>query len=177
MTEIMFKDLPFLNDYENINIIFDDFNIDDLKIETIKTSHDASDSRGFIITEGTSSFVQITDTGYLNQKYFAKLKNKNLYVMESNHDVEMLMHGRYPKWLKSRVLSDSGHLSNESSSYYLSKLVGPNTKEIILAHLSEENNTPEIALETIHKTFIQNNIDFNNIVIAKQFEKTEVIKI
>lgn len=177
MTELMFADLKFLDNYDHIMIIFDDLEMDGFKIESIKTSHDTSDSRGFIITEGACSVVQITDTGYLNQKYFNKLKNKNVYIMESNHDVEMLMHGKYPKWLKSRVLSDVGHLSNESSSYYLSKLIGPDTKEIILAHLSEENNAPSIALETIRNTFADNNIDFDKIIAAKQNEKTELISV
>src|SRR5574344_465998 len=170
MTELMFADLKFLKNYDDIIILFDDLELDDFKIESIKTSHDTSDSRGFVITEGNSSLVQITDTGYLNQKYFKKLANKNLYIMESNHDVEMLMHGKYPSWLKQRVLSDVGHLSNESSSLYLSKLIGPSTKEIILAHLSEENNTPEIALETIKEEFKEDNIKFDKIIAAKQNE-------
>lgn len=177
MTELMFADLKFLEKYDNIQIIFDDLYLDDIKIESIKTSHDTSDSRGYIITEGASSLVQITDTGYLNQKYFPKLKNKNMYVIESNHNVDMLMNGKYPKWLKIRVNSDVGHLSNDSCAFYMSKLIGPNTKEVVLAHLSEENNTPEIALETIKGTFKEYEIDFNNIIAAKQFEKTELTKI
>ena len=89
----------------------------------------------------------------------------------------MLMHGRYPKWLKVRVSSDVGHLSNESSAFYLTKLIGENTKEIILAHLSEENNTPELALETLNNEFAENNIKFNNIVVAKQEERTDLIEV
>ncbi len=177
VSELMYKDLGFLKRYENVMYMQDSFNLDDLQIETIKTSHDTTDSRGFIITEGNSSIVQITDTGYLNQKYFNKLKNKNLYIMESNHNIEMLMHGRYPKWLKARVASDVGHLSNESSAYYLSKLIGENTKKVILAHLSEENNTPEIALSTLKKELEDNNIDFNSIEAAKQNERTELIEV
>ena len=164
MTELMFADLKFLKNYDKIQIIFDDLDIGSLKIESIKTSHDTSDSRGYILTEGDSSFLQITDTGYLNQKYFNKLKNKSLYVFESNHNPEMLMNGRYPKWLKIRVNSDVGHLSNESCSFYLTKLIGPKTKEIILAHLSEENNTPDIALDTIKNTFKEYNIDFDKLI-------------
>lgn len=177
VTEKMYEDLPFLKKYELITILNENLEIDNLKIESIPTSHDTSDSRGYVITEGNSSVVVITDTGYLNQKHFSKLCNKSLYIFESNHDVEMLMHGKYPKWLKQRVVSDVGHLSNQSASYYLSKLIGPNTKKIILAHLSEENNTPEIALENINNYFLQENIEFTNIVTAKQFEITESAKI
>ena len=177
LSEPMYNDLPFLKDYDKVMFLQDKLTLDNVVIENIKTSHDASDSRGYIITEGSSSVVQITDTGYLNQKYFEKLKNKNLYIMESNHNLEMLMNGRYPKWLKARVASDVGHLSNESSAFYLSKLIGNNTKKVILAHLSEENNTPEIALETLKKELLQNNIEFTNFEAAKQNEKTEAIEV
>lgn len=177
LSETMYKDLTYLKNYDNIMFLQDNLLLDDVYIENIKTSHDASDSRGYIITEGDSSIVQITDTGYLNQKYFEKLKNKNLYIMESNHNLEMLMNGRYPKWLKSRVASDVGHLSNEASAFYLSKLIGKNTKKIILAHLSEENNTPEIALETLRNELQENSINFTNFEAARQNEKTELVEI
>ena len=169
----------FLIDDETVEKIVEvsEITLEDLVIENIKTSHDTSDSRGYIVTQGNSSVVQITDTGYLNQKYFKKLQNKTIYIFESNHNIEMLMHGRYPKWLKARVSSDVGHLSNESSAFYLTKLIGENTKEIILAHLSEENNTPELALETLNNEFAENNIKFNNIVVAKQEERTDLIEV
>ena len=177
LTELMYQDLDYLKNYENILFLTDNLELEDLVIDNIKTSHDTSDSRGYIITQGNSSVVQITDTGYLNQKYFKKLQNKTIYIFESNHNIEMLMHGRYPKWLKARVSSDVGHLSNESSAFYLTKLIGENTKEIILAHLSEENNTPELALETLNKEFAENNIKFSNIVVAKQEERTDLIEV
>ena len=177
LTELMYQDLDYLKNYENILFLTDKLELEDLVIDNIKTSHDTSDSRGYIITQGNSSVVQITDTGYLNQKYFKKLQNKTIYIFESNHNIEMLMHGRYPKWLKARVSSDVGHLSNESSAFYLTKIIGENTKEIILAHLSEENNTPELALETLNKEFAENNIKFNNIVVAKQEERTDLIEV
>ena len=170
LTIPMLEDLPYLKTYENIILLEDDMIIDNLLIENIKTSHDTSDSRGYIINEGDNSVVQITDTGYLNQKYFNKLKNKTVYIFESNHNADMLLNGRYPGWLKRRVASDKGHLSNESSAFYLSKIIGSNTKEIILAHLSEENNTPAIALETLQNEFKDHEIEFNNIIIAKQNE-------
>ena len=177
LTELMYQDLDYLKNYDNILLLTDNLELEDLVIENIKTSHDTSDSRGYIVTQGNSSVVQITDTGYLNQKYFKKLQNKTIYIFESNHNIEMLMHGRYPKWLKARVSSDVGHLSNESSAFYLTKLIGENTKEIILAHLSEENNTPELALETLNNEFAENNIKFNNIVVAKQEERTDLIEV
>lgn len=169
----MFADLEYLENYDNILILLDSLDLEDVHVDVINTSHDASESKGYIFTSGNSSLVYITDTGYINNKYFKKLYNKNMYVMESNHDVEMLMHGKYPAWLKQRVLSDRGHLSNQASSFYLSKLIGDNTKQVVLAHLSHENNTEEIALETLKATLNEYEIKFDNISIAKQDSKTE----
>ena len=89
----------------------------------------------------------------------------------------MLLNGSYPKWLKTRILSDHGHLSNNSAGFYLSKLIGPNTKKIILAHLSKENNTSDEAIRTVKKTLNEYDITFDNIEVAKQKEKTEKIVI
>lgn len=177
LSNAMLNDLPFLNDYENLLIHDNDLAIDDIKIELIKTSHDVSDSRGFIISYDNKSLVYITDTGYINSRYFRKISNKNVYIFESNHDPEMLIKGKYPKWLQARVLSDVGHLSNEYASAYLAKLIGPNTKKVVLAHLSKENNNEEIALNKFLETMDNNNIDFKNVVIAKQNEISEVIEL
>ena len=169
----MYNDLDYLISYDNIIFLDNYIELEDTLVECIKTSHDTSESLGYVFTNNNKSLVYITDTGYINNKYFNKLSNKNMYILESNHDVEMLMHGRYPAWLKSRVLSDKGHLSNKSSAFYLSKFIGNDTNYIVLAHLSEENNTPDIALNTLKETLEEYNIKFDNIYIAKQYEKTK----
>lgn len=175
--EKMLLDLEYLKDYDNIFIISNDFDLEDVHVEILRTSHDASESFGYIFTSGESSLVYITDTGYINNKYFKKLYNKTMYIMESNHDVEMLMHGKYPGFLKQRVLSDRGHLSNYSSSLYLSKLIGDNTKQVVLAHLSHENNTPEIAIDTLRSTLKEYGVDFTNYSVAYQDKNTENFEI
>ncbi len=177
LTKNMLRDVPVLEDYEGTLIDDGVIQIGKTTVTPFKTSHDAVDSRGYLIEDDESSFVYMTDTGYLNQKYFEMLSNKNIYIMEANHDVEMLMNGPYPKWLKSRILSDHGHLSNNSAGFYLSKLIGPDTKKIILAHLSKENNTPNDALNTVEKTLLEYDIDFKNIEVAGQREATEGIRI
>ena len=150
----------------------------DINIRSIRLSHDVTDIKGFVIEEDTSSMVYITDTGYISENNFKYITNKNLYVFESNHDVEKLMNNpKYPHHTKIRILSDKGHLSNKDSSYYLSKLIGNNTSHIILAHLSEQNNTEELALSTLKQTLERKNINFNNIKIARQNEMTELIEI
>ena len=178
MSKIMFDELPkesLVRNYEDIVFFDKDFYLDNIKVELVKTSHDTKDSRGFIINEDDKSVVYITDTGYLNQKFFNKLKNKNVYLFESNHDIEKLINGSYPKWLKDRVVGPYGHLSNKDASIYLSKIIGEDTKKILLMHLSKENNTPELALNTIYEIFDEYNVSFENIDCASQREKSEVI--
>ncbi len=149
------------------------FNINNTKIEIIPISHDTNYAYGFILEENEKSLVYITDTGYLNRKILPKITNKNIYVIESNHDEEMLMDGPYPRHLKERVVSDTGHLSNRSTARYLSKVVSTSTKHIILAHISEKNNTEELAYKTV-KEKLPKNI---NIIVAKQHELTEVVEV
>ena len=174
VTEKQYYDLEYLKDYQDVVIYDDDIYIDKIKIESIKTSHDVSDSRNFIIKVQDEKVVYLTDTGYLNRKYFSKLQNAKYYLFESNHDVEMLLNGKYPKWLKQRIVGTQGHLSNKDSSFYLSKLIGENTKKIILMHLSKENNREDLALETLFNTLKEYDIEFSNVICAKQNEVTGV---
>lgn len=177
ITEKMFYEIEDLKDYTNILICEDVLMIEEIKITSIHSSHDAVDARNFIFEYDGKRIAYITDTGYINNKYFKLLHNIEFYLFESNHDIELLQHGPYPAWLKKRVLSDEGHLSNKLASFYLSKLVGDKTKQVILIHLSETNNLESIALETIKNTFIESDIKFNNIICARQNERTEVISI
>lgn len=148
----------------------------DLKVELIHTSHDTDCSVGFIFDDGVSSLVYVTDTGYINRKYLKKMVNKSIYIIESNHDEAMLMDGPYPHYLKQRVISDVGHLSNITTSKYLSTSVGEKTKFIILVHLSEKNNTEKLAYDTLFSKL--NNTSFNGkIMIAKQNEALDMIEV
>lgn len=175
LSQQMFYDLEEIKDYENIIIYDDAIYLKDVKITTIKSSHDAPDARNFILENKGKSVVYVTDTGYINRKYFNLLKDKEIYLFESNHDIEMLLNGPYPKWLKTRVVGSFGHLSNKDSAFYLSKLVGSHTEKIVLMHLSHINNTEEKALDMIHDTFKEYEIEFDNISCAKRSEITEVI--
>ena len=96
--------------------------IKDIKINIFKTSHDAGESLGFLIENNKKTLVYITDTGYINTRYHEMLKNKDMYIIESNHDIKMLMEGPYPYYLQARVRGDKGHLSNKQASNYLTKL-------------------------------------------------------
>jgi len=176
ITQKMFMEL---REIDNLNILIyeDDPEIEGLDIKSYRMSHDTGDTRAFVITEGESSLVYITDTGYVNSRYFKELKGKSLYFIESNHDIEMLTHGPYPEWLQKRVLSDVGHLSNKFAGIYLSKLIDQNTKNILLLHLSEKNNSEECALQTVIGSLSEINFNSSIIKCAKPNEISEVYTI
>ena len=173
--------MEILSEYDlNANYVLYDSNkasVGDLNISYIKISHDAKEAIGFIVDDSKKSIVYITDTGYINNKYFDILTNHNLYILESNHDVTMLMNGNYPYHLKKRILGNKGHLSNEDAGYYLSEFVGDKTKTIILAHLSDDNNTYDKAYNTVNDILKSKNIKVKNILIAKQKQRTELIEV
>ena len=173
VTKEMLSDLGYIDNYKVINN--SSFKIKDIQIDVIKTSHDAPGSVGYIITGNDKSIVYITDTGYINNKYFDMLKNKEVYIMESNHDIEMLNNGPYPFRLRQRILSDKGHLSNYDSSRYISSFIGNKTRCVVLAHLSEENNTEDLAYNTLMERLNDNNQSVDKIIIAKQDEDTEFV--
>ena len=172
--ENMYESLEALIPYPKCEFIDDQFEIEHVKIELIHTSHDAPSSVGFIIEANGKSLVYVTDTGYINRKYLAKMVGKDAYLIESNHDEIMLMDGPYPRFLKERVISDKGHLSNKTTAKYLKKIIGKNTKNIILAHLSEKNNTEEKALEAMKEEGLDKNI---KIRIARQDEESPMIEV
>ena len=178
VSEKMYQELKDIVYSENYVVLDKELIIDNLKVTIIKTSHDTEDSVGYVFEENGKSIVYITDTGYINMKYHNKLSNKNIYVLESNHDIDMLMNNpTYPYHLKQRIWGDKGHLSNKDSSYYLGKFIGDNTKCIVLAHLSEHNNTTELALKSLKKSLLDNNKKCNKIIVASQNEKTELVEV
>lgn len=151
---------------------FDKFVVDHFKITAIEASHDASGTIGFVIKNKNEKLVYLTDTGMIPEKSISKMKNADYYIIESNHNIKMLHQTNRPASLKLRILSDEGHLSNEASAIYMSSIIGDKTKEIILAHLSEEANTPELALKAYKKIFQKCHINLSkiNIHCANQHE-------
>ncbi len=169
LTLDMYNELKdILNDYE---ILESEIILNDLIVDYFKTSHD-TDSVGYIFKNNDKEIVYVTDTGYINIKNLKKLNNKDLYIFESNHDIEMLMNNpNYPYQIKQRILGDKGHLSNNQCKEYLNKIIGDKTKYIVLAHLSEQNNDPSLALNNL------NDIKNIKIMIATQNESTELIEV
>ena len=118
-------------------------------VSSFKTSHDSNESVGYRVqtADGKSAAVA-TDLGYVSETVMENITTCNVVMLESNHDVRMLQCGRYPYFLKRRILSDEGHLSNDDCASVLPVLVRNGAKHIYLAHLSEDNNFPELAVQT-----------------------------
>lgn len=144
---------------------YDELEIVGFKIKVIPLSHDANNTVGFIIEDEEDKLVYITDTGYLSEYNIKQASNATYYIFESNHDPELLLDTDRPFELKMRILSDNGHLSNEDSANYLCQMIGNRTKEVVLAHLSEEANTKELALNTFIKVAESKNINLDNIKV------------
>lgn len=127
------------------------FAIDDLAIHPFATSHDASDPAGFTISQNGRKIGIATDLGVATAMVKQHLRACSLLVLEANHDPTMLTEGPYPWPLKQRIKSRNGHLSNQDSGNLLSELKHDGLCHVILAHLSETNNTPEKALAAVQK--------------------------
>ena len=173
----MVYELSEFIDTDKIVIMDESFKIGDINITYFNTSHDADCSVGYVFESSDKSIAYITDTGYINRRNYKKIEGKDLYLIESNHDVEMLMEGPYPPYLKQRVLSDVGHLSNEMAATYISKLISNNTHHIVLAHLSEKNNTEEKAMDATTSKLKDINRDDIEVLIARQEEEGSLIEV
>lgn len=156
------------------------FSIDGFEIEAFPVDHDAPETIGFHICAGDRKITIATDLGHICQASVPYLKAANLLVIESNYDEQMLMTGSYPWFLKTRIKSDNGHLGNHQTSSFLADIINDNLTNICLAHLSRNNNTPEIALKTINDTFSKRGIILSGrqrISVLNRNMPTEMIKL
>lgn len=127
----------------------EEFNIGNITIHPIKVSHDAAQPVAYRLSDHRSKVAVMTDLGYYDDYIAENIKGLDALLLESNHDVRMLEVGPYPYPLKQRILGKKGHLSNESAGRLLSEVLHDGMKKIVLGHLSQENNVPELAFETV----------------------------
>ncbi len=162
--------LSYIEPYKTFELI-------GLEIRPISASHDAFNPVGYVIKSETEKLVYMTDTGMVPARSLKHMKNANYYVFESNHNRKMLHETNRPAELKMRILSDTGHLANEDSAIYLADLVGDKTTDIVLAHISEEANTPDEVIKAYTKIFKRNSLRVSdyNIRCAKQRETVSII--
>lgn len=149
------------------------FTVGSMMITPLPLSHDAWNTMGYVVETGNEKLVYITDTGYINRKLEKYISCADYYVMECNHDVDMLMRTSRPQYLKQRICSDEGHLNNEDCGAALAQYMGKNTRVVFLAHISQQADTREKALETVCRILKESNRQFNErlyIAAAGQFE-------
>lgn len=159
----------------------DEFVIRDITVKAIKISHDAAEPVAYSFESNNKKIAIITDLGYYDEGIVDKLRGVNAIVLEANHDVRLVQVGPYPYHLKQRILCDSGHLSNENAGKLLKTISHSEMKAVFLGHLSGENNTPELAYETVRLEFFTNNEVVNETVckleVANRNNTTPLVKI
>jgi phosphoribosyl 1,2-cyclic phosphodiesterase len=147
------------------------FEIGDIAISSFTIPHDAADPVGFVFRAEGVRIGFATDLGYIPPNVKAQLKGLDLLLLESNHDLEMLRDGPYPWAVKQRVLSRVGHLSNEAAAEFLEKVYDGQAAYVILAHLSESNNLPDLARVTAERALIgRASLIANRLLLAEQNE-------
>ncbi|MGD0583177.1 MAG: MBL fold metallo-hydrolase [Bacteroidales bacterium] len=156
------------------------FHLAGFDIEAFPVCHDAPETIGFHVCAGKKKITIVTDLGHICQTSAPYLEVANLLVIESNYDEEMLANGRYPHFLKARIRSDHGHLGNHQASAFLADIISDNLNYICLAHLSKNNNSPEMVLQTLQQTFSERGIVLNcqqKISVLNRNRPTEMISL
>ena len=161
------------------NVVSDDFSIRDLTVRPIEVSHDAAEPVAYRIEHGSSSVGVCTDLGTYDDRIIEGFSGVDVLFLEANHDVHMLQVGRYPYYLKRRILSDTGHLSNENCGRLLCRLLHDNMRSITLSHLSAENNLAELAYEAVRLEILMDECSYApsdfEIKVAKRSEPSKPI--
>lgn len=173
----MFDSLPVFScahvERKDANYVkpYDMLRIGDFNITILPMSHDCEGTIGFVIENDTEKMVYVTDTGYIRNDVMPYLCNADYYVFESNHNIEMLMQTSRPVFVKQRIINDYGHLCNEDSANVLSQVIGDKTKEIVLAHISQEGNHRQLAADTLISRLKQKDLPCEQLSIfaAEQF--------
>ena len=154
--------------------------VGDMIVNPMKISHDALEPCGYRIFCGDKKVGVATDLGCYDEYTVKCLEGCDALLLEANHDVRMLQTGPYPYILKTRILGDKGHLSNDKSSELLCRLLHENIKGVFLGHLSKENNMPELAYETVRVGIEMSDVPFHgndfNIMVAERSCLSPVIE-
>lgn len=142
--------LAKIDDWQEISA-GQDYDFRGLRIHPFSVSHDASDTMGFVISHGGRVLGYCTDTGIISRLMHHRLSGCHGLILECNHDLEMLKNGGYPPQLQQRIRSKEGHLTNSDAARFLIELIHDGLEHVVLAHISESNNTHELAMATVQE--------------------------
>jgi phosphoribosyl 1,2-cyclic phosphodiesterase len=154
-----------------------DFTIGDLSFQPYTISHDASDPVNFVVDDGQSRVGIATDMGTVSHLAFDRLSKTDLVILESNYDRDMLMNGPYPWSVKQRINSSQGHLENSEASDTLGRLIDNGLEQVVLAHLSAENNRPELATAASRAVIESRGLNRYQLSVAEQNQPTPIFVI
>jgi phosphoribosyl 1,2-cyclic phosphodiesterase len=175
---------PYIGPVNEANVMYikadNDFQIKTMTVRPFKIPHDANDPVGFSFFAEGKKVTVATDIGVMTEALQDNIRGSDLLMLESNHDIEMLDNGRYPYYLKKRIKSDHGHLCNEMAGITIAKLVEQGARKFVIGHLSQENNTPDVAYATVASYISGNGFDIGNTVelyVARRDETSRVFEV
>ncbi|MBQ9179247.1 MAG: MBL fold metallo-hydrolase [Firmicutes bacterium] len=194
--KVLHKKLPEANTYSNFatweniqdripegrHVAFesgDQFTIGDIEVKSFATHHDSSESVCYSMNHDGKQITILTDTGHISEDIYNEIKGADILALEANHDPNVLAMCRYPYYVKRRILGDYGHLSNEAAAECIARLVeeDPKRRRVLLAHLSRENNSPEMALLTVRNYLGERGIFTGDELALDVLMRDEVSKI
>lgn len=163
-------------DPKNINVFKSNtfFTFRDLDVHNVSTFHDAADPVFFIFYQGKQKISILTDTGIVSTQIIESIRGSHVLVLESNHDMNMLLEGPYSYDLKMRIKGDYGHLSNDAAGEIMDEIVKANGETILLGHLSTTNNTSRIAYNSMHRVLTNKGIAVGKDLILEVAEEYKV---
>lgn len=179
INQLSFEHLTAIDKSKLVNkdVIFIDkerkYSVNNVIIIPIELSHDSKNILGFLIKAEKHNIGIVTDTGIVPERYLGLLRKMNILFLESNHDIDMLLNSNRPWHLKQRILSPRGHLSNDDCANILAKIINPETKCIILSHLSEECNDPAIAYDSAFQVLAGTDI---KLLVASEHQEISILE-
>ncbi|MBN2135363.1 MAG: MBL fold metallo-hydrolase [Acidobacteria bacterium] len=158
-------------------VVGNEFSIDGFNIQPFRIPHDAVDPAAFVIERSGIRLGHGTDIGYINNLIRDKFKDLDMLIFESNYDPDMLRNGPYPWFLKQRITSRNGHLSNDEAAEFVGEMVGEDTRHLVLAHLSRTNNNPQLAERASLQALEAVGNSVTEIHVTSQFECSRTINL
>lgn len=164
VTEKLYSSRKFIEKHETIEV-------GEFRITSFPVSHDSTDSVGYTVEYKEKRFTFATDLGFVSEEVAFHLAQADFMVLEANYDEEMLINGHYPAHLKNRIIAQTGHLGNDQAGKFLAENYNERLQHIFLCHLSKENNSPEMAFNTIEKHLKSKEIIVGTHVHVKVLER------
>lgn len=178
VNSLTLNEIPGKEKLKNARIIdYGEFEVNSLHITSFKTPHDGVSPSGYVIKSDESQITIATDLGHIDRSILKYFDGSSFVFIESNHDLEMLKNGPYHYNLKRRIMSDFGHLSNKACSELVCYLASCGIKRFMLGHLSDSNNTPDIAYRETENALAFSGLEISDLSVAPKDEVSKLITI